>query len=78
MVSMGCEIAVSHFIDQDQAEKQIEVAAEHMKAEEARGRPSASARRLLVEARELLEAGLFTRAFLLAVRARGMALETVG
>ena len=78
VVSMGCEIASSHFIDRDQAEKQMEATAAYIKAEEARGRPTGVARQLLREARELLDAGRFTRAFLLAVRARGMDLETVG
>ncbi len=75
---MGCEIPVSHFIDEDQAEKQIEASAAHLRVEEARGRPVSEARRLLQRAREFLRQGLFTKAFLLAIQARGIALERVG
>lgn len=78
VVSMGCEIAISHFIDEDQAEKQIEASEAHLRAEQARGRPVTDARRCLDKAREYLQFGLFTRAFFLAIQARGIALERVG
>lgn len=78
VVSMGCEMPVSHFIDEDQAEKLVEATEAHLRAEEARGRPVSEARRLLERARELLREGLFTKAFLLAIQARGIALERVG
>ena len=77
LVSIGWEIADSHFIDQDQAELQIDNCAAHLKEEEARGRPVAEARRCLERAREFLSRGLFTRAFFLALKARGVALERV-
>jgi len=77
VVSTGCEIPVSHFIDEDQAEKQIEASEAHLRAEESRGRPVSDARRCLEKAREFLRQGLFTRAFFLAIQARGIALERV-
>jgi hypothetical protein len=77
-VSMGCEIPVSHFIDEDQAEKLVEATEAHLRSEEARGRPVLEARRLLERAREFLRQGLFTKAFLLAIQARGFAIERVG
>jgi len=77
VVSMGCEIAVSHFIDEDQAEKQIEASESYMRAESAGGRPVSEARQCLDRAREFLRLGLFTRAFFLAIQARGIALERV-
>lgn len=77
VVSMGCEIAVSHFIDEDQAEKQLEASESQLRAEEALGRPVSEARRLLARARQFLREGLFTKAFLLAVQARGIAVEKV-
>jgi len=78
VVSLGCEIAVSHFIDEGQAEKQIEASESHIRAESAGGRPVSEARQCLDRAREFLRAGLFTRAFFLAIQARGIALERVG
>jgi hypothetical protein len=78
VVSLGCEIPVSHFIDEDQAEHQVEASERHLWSEEARGRPQEAARRLLEQARENLRRGLFTKAFLLAVQARGIPLEMVG
>jgi hypothetical protein len=78
VISMGCEIPVSHFIDEDQAEHQLEASESHLRAEEARGRPVAEARRLLARAREILRRGLFTKAFFLAIQVRGIALEKVG
>jgi hypothetical protein len=77
-ISMGCEIPVSHFIDEGQAEKQLEASEMYLRVEEALGRPVSEARRLLENARELLRRGLFTKAFLLAIQARGIALEMVG
>lgn len=78
VVSMGCELPGSHFIDEDQAENQVEATAAHLQAEEARGNHVPEARRCLEKARELLRQGLFTKAFLLAVQARGICLEMVG
>jgi len=78
VISMGCELTVSHFIDEDQAEKQVEALAAHLRAEEARGRPVSETRCRLDRAREFLRLGLFTRAFLMAIQARGIALERVG
>ena len=78
VVSMGCEIPVSHFIDEDQAEKQVEATEAHLRAVEARGHRDIGARRLLERARDHLRQGLFTKAFLLAIRARGINFETVG
>ena len=75
---MGCELPGSHFIDEDQAEKLVEAAEAHLRSEEARGRPVSEGRRLLERARELLREGLFTKAFFLALQARGIALERVG
>ena len=78
VVSLGCELPASHFIDEDQARRQIEASAAHLRVEETLGRPVSEARRLLQRARELLRQGLFTKAFLLAMKARGIALEMVG
>jgi hypothetical protein len=78
LVSMGCEMPVSHFIDEDQAEHQVDESEEHLRAEEARGRPVSEGRRLLERARQHLREGLFTKAFLLAIQARGINLERVG
>jgi hypothetical protein len=78
VVSMGCEMPASHFIDEDQAENQVEATAAHLRAEAARGRQAPGHQKLLDRARELLREGHFTKAFLLAIRARGIDLERVG
>jgi hypothetical protein len=76
-ISPGCEMAVSHSIDKEQAEFQIEQCERKLYEEEAKGNSSPEARRYLRMARECLESGLITRAFLLAVRARGLAVERI-
>jgi len=68
-------VAASHFIDEDQALHQIEQLQKKLDEEGARGRANEDARRLLTKARELLDAGQFSQAFMLAVRARGIAVE---
>jgi len=78
VVSLGCELPASHFIDEDQARRQIEASAAHLRVEEALGRSVSEAKRCLERAREFLRQGLFTKAFLLAMKARGIALEMVG
>ncbi len=65
----------AHFIGEDQAEAQIELCEAHLKEEESRGRPIMERLRLLNEAKELLRDGLVTRAFLTAIRARGITVE---
>ena len=74
-VSVGCEIAVSHFIDEDQAQSQIEQCERMLANLPARDRAVQQAREYLAKAREFLEAGLFTKAFLYAIRARGLDVE---
>jgi hypothetical protein len=75
VVSMGCEVATSHFIDEEQAEHQIDMCEVKLRGDRAMGRPVKEAAALLEKAREFLGAGMYTKAFLCAVRARGIALE---
>jgi hypothetical protein len=75
VVSIGCEVATSHFIDEEQAERQIDQCEEKLKEDASRGKPISEAARFLKKAREYLQAGMYTNAFLYAVRARGIALE---
>ena len=77
VVSIGSEVAISHSIDEDQTEFQIEQCEKKLDEEEAKGNSSPEARRYLRMARESLESGLFTRAFLFAVRARGLVVERI-
>lgn len=74
-ISVGCEMVVSHFIDEDQAESQIEQCEKMLADGTTLGRAAAEARAYLAKAREFLRAGLFTRAFLYAIKARGLDVE---
>ena len=65
----------ARFIGEDQAEAQIGLCEALLKEEEERGRPILERLRLLNEAKALLREGLFTQAFLTAIRARGITLE---
>jgi hypothetical protein len=75
VLALGCEVATSHFIDGEQAEHQIDMCELKLRADREMGRPVSEAAALLKMAREFLEAGMYTKAFLYAVRARGIALE---
>jgi hypothetical protein len=75
VVALGCEVATSHFIDEEQARHQIDMCELKLRADREMGRPVMEAAALLQLAREFLEAGLHTKAFLYAVRARGIAIE---
>jgi hypothetical protein len=75
VVALGCEVVTSHFIDEEQAERQIEQCEQKLRDDLALGKPTYEAARLLRMAREFLRARMFTNAFLCAVRARGIDLE---
>ena len=75
VVSIGREVVTSHFIDEEQAEHQIDMCEVKLRGDRAMGRPVTEATRLLNKAREFLQAGMYTKAFLYAVRARGIAIE---
>ena len=75
IVSVGGDVETSHFIDEEQAEAQIDLCDAQLKEEQARGMPVSERLAFLKKARELLELGQFTKAFLFAVRARGIAVE---
>ena len=72
---VGCEMVVSHFIDEQQAESQIEQCERMLADGTSSGRPATEARAHLAKAREFLRAGQFTRAFLYAIKARGLDVE---
>lgn len=75
IISIGGEVDTAHFIDEDQAEAQIEHCEELLKQEQANGKAVKERLRLLEDARYFLQNGLFIRAFLAAIRARGIAVE---
>ncbi len=75
VISTGCEVAASHFIDEEQARHQIDICELKLRADREMGRPVKEAAALLEMAREFLGAGMYTKAFLYAVRARGIAIE---
>lgn len=70
-------MAISHLINEDQAEFQIEQCKKKLDEDEAKGNSSPEGRRYLKMAREYLESGLFNKAFLYAVRARGLVVERI-
>ena len=72
VVALGCEVAASHFIDEEQAGHQIDMCELKLRADREMGRPVEEAARLLEMARECMDAGMYTKAFFLAVRARGI------
>ena len=72
---IGSEVETSHFIDEEQAERQIEECEQKLREDLALGKPTFEAARLLRMAREFLRARMYTNAFLCAARARGIALE---
>jgi len=74
IISIGGEVDTAHFIDEDQAEAQIERCEALLKQEQASGKAVKERLRLLEDARYFLRNGLFIRA-LAAIRARGIAVE---
>jgi hypothetical protein len=75
VLALGCEVATSHFIDEEQAQHQIDMCEVKLRVDREMGRPVSEAAALLEMAREFLQAGMYTKAFLYAVRARGITLE---
>jgi len=75
VLTIGHELATSHFIDEEQAQHQINICELKLRADREMGRPVSEAAALLEMAREFLQAGMYTKAFLYAVRARGITLE---
>lgn len=75
IISIGGEVDAAHFMDEDQAEAQIALCEALLKEEQASGKAVGERLRLLEDARYFLQNGLFTRAFLAAIRARGIAVE---